>query len=217
MARLTQAFFARPCLEVAPDLLGCKLVHLLPDGTLLAGRIVEVEAYLGRGTDPASHAYRTTTPRNQVMFGPSGRLYVYQTMGLHVCVNVVCEPEGTAAAVLLRAVEPTEGLDVMRAQRGHAEVRELASGPGKLAESFGIDLDYYGRGIGRGPLRIEAAQRQLEACILAGPRIGLSRGTRLPYRFFLAESPFVTRSPLNRKAHPYNGETGATRGRPPYS
>jgi DNA-3-methyladenine glycosylase len=152
------------------------------------------------------------------MFGPSGRLYVYRTMGLHFCVNVVCEPEGTAAAVLLRAVEPTEGLDVMKARRGRADARELASGPGKLSQAFSIDLDFYGRGIERGPLRIEPSSQRLEESILAGPRIGLSRrGTDLPYRFFLAKSPYVTRSPLNRKAHPYARKTRATPGRPPYS
>jgi DNA-3-methyladenine glycosylase len=217
MARLTRDFFARPCLEVAPDLLGCRLVHLLPDGSRLAGRIVELEAYLGRGTDPASHAYRGTTPRNQVMFGPPGRLYVYRTMGLHVCANVVCEPEGSAAAVLLRAVEPTEGLDVMRARRGRGEARELASGPGKLAQAFGIGLEYYGRGIARGPLRIEPAEGQLEQRILAGPRIGISRGAELPYRFFLAACPYVTRSPRNREAHPYLSDAQAAQRRPPYS
>jgi DNA-3-methyladenine glycosylase len=217
MARLGPGFFKRPCLEVPPNLLGCLLVHVLEDGTRLAGRIVEVEAYLGQGVDPGSHAFRRCTPRNRAMFGPPGRLYVYRTMGLHVCANVVCEPEGSAAAVLLRAVEPLEGLDEMRARRGRDRPRELASGPGRLTAAFGILMDHYGQGITRGRLRIEPAKALLESPILVGPRIGLSNGTDLPYRFFLADNPFVTRSPMNRRAHPYRAIPRAGRRVPFYS
>jgi DNA-3-methyladenine glycosylase len=130
-ARLPCAFFARPVLEVARDLLGCTF---LCDG--VGGRLVEVEAY--RADDPASHSYRGRTPRNAVMFGPPGRLYVYFTMGLHFCVNVVCEGEGHAAAVLLRALEPTAGLEAMRRRRGLDDARRLCSGPAKLTQALAV-------------------------------------------------------------------------------
>jgi DNA-3-methyladenine glycosylase len=209
MARLTSRFFARPCLNVAPDLLGCWLVHVLEDGTRLAGRIVEVEAYLGFGTDPASHAYRRRTDRNRAMFGPPGRLYVYRSLGLHVLANVVCEEEGSASAVLLRAVEPIEGLAAMRERRGRTDLRELTSGPGKLTQAFGIVMDHYGCGLTRGPLRIEPPPAPLDGSIQASPRIGISRGVDLPYRFFVGGSPFVSRSPLNRQARPYTRDERA--------
>lgn len=198
---LDQDFFARPCLEVAPELVGCRLVHN-DSGTRLAGRIVEVEAYLGQGVDPGSHAYRRSTPRNRVMFGPPGHLYVYRIMGIHLCANVVCEPNGQAAAVLLRAVEPLEGLEVMQARRGERPSQELANGPGKLTQAFRIELEDSGRSI-TGRLRIEPPEGSLEDEILVGPRIGLSEGSDLPYRFFLAGSRFVTPSALNRRAEPH--------------
>jgi DNA-3-methyladenine glycosylase len=129
--RLPCSFFARPVAEVARDLLGCTF---LCDG--VGGRLVEVEAYCA--DDPASHSYRGLTRRNAVMFGPPGRLYVYFTMGLHFCVNVVCEGEGQAAAVLLRALEPTDGLDQMRERRGVDDPRRLCSGPAKLTQALAI-------------------------------------------------------------------------------
>ncbi len=129
--RLPCAFFARPVVEVAHDLLGCTFLY---GG--VGGRVVEVEAY--RNDDPASHTYRGRTPRNTVMFGPPGRLYVYFTMGLHFCVNVVCQGDGEAAAVLLRALEPTVGLEAMRKRRGFQEPRLLCSGPAKLTQALGI-------------------------------------------------------------------------------
>ncbi|MCP4037952.1 MAG: DNA-3-methyladenine glycosylase, partial [bacterium] len=115
---LRRDFFARPCLEVAPELVGMIFVRRDAHGRTLVGRIVEVEAYLGEGRDPASHAHRGRTPRNQSMFGPAGRLYVYRSYGIHLCANLVCEDEGEGAAVLLRAIEPLSGHDTMRAYRG---------------------------------------------------------------------------------------------------
>ena len=197
--RLDRAFFARPCLEVAPDLLGCRLLRRLEDGTLLEGRIVEVEAYLGDGCDAGSHTWRGRTARNAVMFGPPGRLYVYRSMGIHVCMNVVCEPEGVGAAVLLRAVEPLRGLETMRSLRRGRDGHELTNGPGKLTQAFGIDLSANGRSGLRGDLRLAAAGPEL-LTLRRGPRIGLSRGIDLPYRFFVDGSPWVTRSPANRRA-----------------
>jgi DNA-3-methyladenine glycosylase len=198
--RLTRAFFARPCLEVAPDLLGLLLVHELPDGARLVGRIVEVEAYLGDGTDAASHAHRGPSPRNRVMFGAPGHFYVYRSMGLHRCANVVCEPAGRAAAVLLRAVEPLEGESHMGSLRGGRDGRELASGPGKLAQAFAIELAHDGADALRGALRIERAHGAAATAIRVGPRIGITKAADLPYRFFARDSPHVTRAAQNVRA-----------------
>jgi len=191
--RLTRAFFARPVLEVAPELLGLLLVRELPDGERLAGRIVEVEAYLGDGTDPGSHSHRGPTRRNRAMFGPPGHFYVYVCMGIHLCANVVCEPEGTGAAVLLRALEPLEGEAQMRARRSGRAGRELCGGPGRLAQALAITLGDDGASALSGSLRLEAppAPRALE--IRTSRRIGLSKGVELPYRFFAADSRFVSR------------------------
>jgi DNA-3-methyladenine glycosylase len=199
--RLTRSWFARSALEVAPDLLGCRLIRELDDGTRLVGRIVEVEAYLGDGSDPASHAHRGPTPRNRSMFGPPGHIYVYRSMGLHHCANLVCEPSGRAAAVLLRAVEPLAGADRMAQLRGVPSGPGLANGPGKLCQAFAIALLHDGASALRGALRIEGPARR-DRAILAGPRIGISRAAELPYRYFLADHPCVTRSPLNRRARP---------------
>lgn len=192
-------FLARPCLEVAPSLLGCTLLHDLPGGRR-AGRIVEVEAYLGDGSDPASHSHRGRTARNGSMFGPPGRFYVYRSMGLHCCLNVVCEPEGIGAAVLVRALEPLRGIEAMRRSRRRPD-RELANGPGKLTAALAIRLAHDGASV-RGSLRLVAPRRPLRETVHSGPRIGITRARDLPYRFFLADNPWVSRSPLNRAASP---------------
>ena len=197
--RLTASFFARRCVEVAPQLLGCRLVHETPQGRRV-GCIVEVEAYLGDGTDPASHSHEGPTERNRSMFGPPGRFYVYRSMGLHCCVNVVTEPAGNGAAVLLRALEPIEGLEAIRAARPGRPDRELANGPGKLARAFAIGLEYDGVSALRGALRLLAPRAPLRDAVRAGPRIGISRGTELRYRFFLEDCPWVTPSVHNRSA-----------------
>jgi len=193
VGRLVRAFFARPCLEVAPDLLGCRLVRVLPDGARLVGRIVEVEAYLGDGSDAGSHSHRGRTARNRAMFGPPGHFYVYLSHGLHVCANLVCEPAGFGAAVLLRAVEPLEGATRMRAQRGGRDGRELTNGPGKLAQAFAIALGDDGASALRGSLRVEAGPEPRDLAIATSPRIGLGKAVELPYRFFVPGSPWVSR------------------------
>ena len=198
--RLTRAFFARPCLEVAPELIGLLLIHELPDGARLVGRIVEVEAYLGDGSDEASHSHRGPTRRNRPMFGSPGHFYVYQSMGIHRCANVVCEPAGSPAAVLLRAVEPLEGESRMRVLRGGRSGRELASGPGKLAQAFAIELAHDGADALRGRLRIERARAANPPAIAVGPRIGITKSADLPYRFFARDSPHVTRAAQNGRA-----------------
>jgi DNA-3-methyladenine glycosylase len=200
LARFPASFFARPSLAVAPELLGALLIHEGHDGRRV-GRIVEVEAYLGDGSDPASHAHNGPTKRNRSMFGPPARFYVYRSMGLHFCLNVVCELRGRASAVLLRAVEPLEGIEALRCARSGRADRELTNGPGKLAQAFGIDLDCDGHSALRGPLRL-APTREAPSQILAGPRIGISKATALPYRFHVAGHACVTRAPQNRQARP---------------
>jgi len=191
-------FFARPCLEVAPELLGAYLVHRLTDGERLVGRIVEVEAYLGDGSDPGSHAHRGPTQRNQAMFGPPGRLYVYRSYGIHTCANVVCEPKGRAAAVLLRAIEPVAGASRMRAARGLADgapKRQIANGPGKLTQALGMTLEDYGQSLLRGRLSLRRPARSDPPPALArSPRIGLSKARELPYRFYVPDNEFVSRA-----------------------
>ncbi|MCE2390593.1 MAG: DNA-3-methyladenine glycosylase [Proteobacteria bacterium] len=201
MARLTRAFFARPALEVAPELLGCRLIHDGAGGRT-EGVVVEVEAYLGDGSDPASHAHSGPTSRNASMFGPPGRFYVYRSMGLHACANLVCEPEGRGAGVLLRAVEPTAGQERMARRRGGRSGAELANGPGKLTQAFGIRLEHDGHSALSGRLRVESASAP-PAAIASGPRIGIRRAADLPYRFCIADHPGVSRSPLNRRLRPY--------------
>ena len=181
---LDEAFFARPVAQVAPELLGC----VIEVGDL-AGEIVEVERY--QQDDPASHSFRGPTPRAAVMFGPPGRLYVYRSYGVHWCANVVCEPEGHGAAVLLRAIAPTRGLDVMRERRGTADERKLCSGPGRLCEAFGIDGSMNASVLGRGPVRVFAGTPVADVAV--GPRIGISVATDQPWRFGIAGSPHLSR------------------------
>ncbi len=204
MPSLSRAFFERSPVDVAPDLLGCRLVHQLAGRTRLLGRIVEVEAYVGDGSDPGSHTHGGRTRRNASMFGPPGHFYVYRSMGIHTCANLVCQPSGVGAGVLLRAVEPLEGLETMLANRAGRGGRELTSGPGKLTQAFGIRLGHDGAPALRGKLRVLAPAAPARFRICAGPRIGLSKATELPYRFFIADSPFVTRSKLNRAARALN-------------
>jgi DNA-3-methyladenine glycosylase len=195
--RLPRAFFDRPGPEVARDLVGALLVHRLADGSRLAGRIVEVEAYLGDGSDPGSHSHRGQTPRNRSMFGPPGHLYAYRSYGVHTCANVVCEARGRGAAVLLRALEPVAGTARMRALRGlpaQAPERLIASGPGRLAQAFGITLAHDGCSLLRGALALHrAAPDSPRARIAVSARIGLSKGAGIPHRFFDAASACVSR------------------------
>src|SRR5579862_3648705 len=141
---LRRSFFDRPVLKVAPDLIGATL---LVAG--VGGRIVEVEAY--HHTEPAAHSYRGPTPRNVVMFGPPGFAYVYRSYGIHWCLNFVCEEEGSASAVLIRALEPTQGLATMRRRRGLGEIRALCSGPGKLCEALGVTIKHNGLALNHAP------------------------------------------------------------------
>jgi len=186
---LGRAFYARDALAVAPLLLGRTLVSESDAGTV-TGRIVEVEAYCGF-SDPASHAYRGPTRRNAVMFGPPGHLYVYFTYGMHFCANAVCEAVGSPGAVLLRAVEPLSGIDVMAERRGLASVGLLARGPARLAQAFGIDRALDGCDLVGGPVWIGGRQ-VLCGAVLASPRVGITKAVGEPWRF-AEEGPWASR------------------------
>ncbi len=185
---LPRTFFARGTLVVARDLLGCYLIHDQPQGRTV-GRIVEVEAYRGP-LDPASHAYRRT-PRSDVMWGPPGTAYVYFSYGNHACMNIVTEREGRPGAVLLRALEPVEGLPLMRRRRGTGDVRLLASGPGRLTRAMGITLAQNRADLVRGPLFVTRGPRP--RTIAATARIGISVATEVPWRFVEQGSRFLSR------------------------
>lgn len=177
---------------VARALLGHVLVVEEPGGGSLAGRIVETEAYRGR-RDPASHAYRGVTPRNAVMFGPPGFTYVYFTYGMHHCLNLVCEHEGTAAAVLIRALAPLEGLERMRERRGAMPDDRLARGPGCVALALGLTRQHSGLDLAVGPITVLAERpRRERRRILAGERIGIRHGREWPWRMWLAGHPAVS-------------------------
>ena len=182
---LQRDFFARSVHEVAPDLIG---VTLLVNG--VGGRIVEVEAY--DQEDPASHGYRGRTPRNETMFGPPGHAYVYRSYGIHWCLNLVCGQEGVAEAVLIRALQPTAGIEQQRRRRNVEGVRALCSGPGKLCQALGITREHDGLPLDRTPFRLEPRSEVPE--ITTGPRIGITRAAELSWRYALAGSPFVSRA-----------------------
>jgi DNA-3-methyladenine glycosylase len=183
-ASLSRSFFARSVHKVAPDLIGATL---LVDG--IGGRIVEVEAY--HHTDPAAHSFSGQTARNAVMFGPPGKAYVYRSYGIHWCLNFVCEPEGSASAVLIRAIEPLEGLAKMRRRRGLSDERLLCSGPGRLSEALGVTHAHNGLALDRPPFELIARQGKPE--IVSGVRIGITKAAELPWRYGLAGSRFLSK------------------------
>ena len=181
---LTKAFFNRSVHEVAPDLIGATLLF---GG--VGGRLVEVEAY--DYTDPAAHSFRGPTTRNVVMFGPAGYAYVYRSYGIHWCLNFVCEPKGTASAVLIRAIEPTVGLPRMRRRRGLSELRLLCSGPGRVCEALGITGAHNGLMLDEPPFELLARSGNVD--IVAGPRIGITKATEKPWRYGLKDSRFLSK------------------------
>ena len=182
--QLKRAFFDRSVHEVAPNLIG---VTLLVDG--VGGIIVEVEAY--HHTEPAAHSYNGLTPRNAVMFGPAGFVYVYRSYGIHWCVNFVCEKAGSASAVLIRALEPTHGIPAMRRRRGVHDERSLCSGPGKLTEALGITHAHNGLALDKPPMALYAPAAKPD--VVTGVRIGLTKAVELPWRYGLRGSKFVSK------------------------
>ena len=183
---LGREFYARPVLELAPELLGCVVSH-----RGCAGVIVETEAY--HDSEPACHAFVGLTPRTATLFGPPGRAYVYRSYGIHALLNAVCEPEGIGAAVLIRALEPVDGIELMRERRGLEAVGELCSGPGKLTQALGIGLELNGSDLLAGPIALEPAPHGAAPAIAVGPRIGITKAVDLPWRFSVAGSRFVSR------------------------
>lgn len=185
MPRLRREFFDRSVHELAPALVG---VTLLVDG--VGGRIVEVEAYDHQ--DPAAHGYRGETARNASMFGPPGRAYVYRSYGLHWCLNFVCEPEGVASAALIRALEPTHGIDRMKARRGLEEARLLCAGPGRLCQALAVTGDHDGLPLDEPPF--ELLERSGKPEILTATRVGITQAADRPWRYLSAGSPYLSRA-----------------------
>ncbi|MGH2911796.1 MAG: DNA-3-methyladenine glycosylase [Solirubrobacteraceae bacterium] len=192
-------FYSRPVLDVARDLIGCVVEH---EG--LAGRIVETEAY--HESEPACHAFVGVTPRTRTLYEEPGIAYVYRSYGIHALLNAVCEPRGVGAAVLIRALEPLDGVEEMRVRRGRALEHELCSGPGKLTQALGVELAQNGTSLVCGPVRIYAGEHLAadphapsadgtlgSPVVVAGQRIGISKAVELPWRFCLAGNPHVSR------------------------
>ncbi|HEX7291268.1 MAG TPA: DNA-3-methyladenine glycosylase [Conexibacter sp.] len=188
MTPLPAAFYDRPVVEVARELVGCVVAH-----AGCSGVIVETEAY--HDSEPACHAFVGLTARTRPLFGPPGRAYVYRSYGIHALLNAVCEPEGVGAAVLIRALEPLEGIELMRARRGLAQIEQLCSGPGKLTQALGIELgENDTRLTGGGPVAIHprpAAWR--DVALVASRRIGITKAVELPWRFCARGSAHLSR------------------------
>ncbi len=184
---LQAAFYDRPVLEVARDLIGCTVAYR--GG---AGVIVETEAY--HESEPACHAFVGLTPRTRVLFGPPGRAYIYRSYGIHALLNAVCEPAGVGAAVLIRALEPLQGIEEMQDRRGVSREQDLCSGPGKLAQALGIELSENDTDLSDGPIAICAARGHWRNHpVIAGERIGITRAVELPWRFCAVGNRHVSR------------------------
>ena len=184
---MRRAFYDRPVVAVAADLIGCVLAH---DGC--SGVIVETEAY--HDSEAACHAYVGLTARTSTLFAPAGIAYVYRSYGIHALINAVCEPEDVGAAVLIRALEPLTGMDAMRARRGLQSERDLCSGPGKLTQALGIDLQHNGTDLDAGPVVIGPRPQSWAGVeIVSDRRIGISRAVELPWRFCVAGSRYLSR------------------------
>jgi DNA-3-methyladenine glycosylase len=199
---LSAAFYARPVVEVAQDLIGCVVEHVPGGGggPLTSGVIVETEAY--HESEPACHAFVGLTPRTRILFGPPGRAYLYRSYGIHALLNAVCEPEGVGAAVLIRALAPLAGIEAMRARRSPGGLgigtamreQELCSGPGKLTQALGIELTENGDDLRTGPVVIRARTAEWrEPQIVVGERIGITKAVELPWRFCVADNRNVSR------------------------
>jgi DNA-3-methyladenine glycosylase len=192
-ATLPVTFFRRPAELVAAELLGMVVVSTI-GGAVTEGRIVETEAYLGYD-DPASHGYlHRRNSRNLALFGPPGTWYVYLSYGMHWCANLVCQRRGLASAVLLRALEPLVGLDIMRPRRGGVAVKDLCSGPGKLCQALGITRELDGKAMARSTVRVRPSGLREELPIRATPRIGITKAADWPLRFHLVGSPWISRN-----------------------
>jgi DNA-3-methyladenine glycosylase len=184
------SFLNQPAPEVAPRLLGCQLVREI-DGQKLVGIITETEAY--DQTDAASHSYKGQTPRTKVMFGPAGHLYVYFTYGMHYCMNIVTGPVGHGSAVLIRALEPLDGLETMRRLRDGKPDYELTNGPAKLCQALGIDKTWNGHDLHEAPLCLIVQPALSEHQIMQTTRVGISQAKDVPWRFYIRDNSFVSK------------------------
>jgi DNA-3-methyladenine glycosylase len=184
---LARSFYLRGPVDAAKALLGKIVVH-----GATAGRIVETEAYLGTG-DLAAHSAHGETARTKVVFGPPGHAYVYFIYGMYDCLNVVVEPEGVAGAVLIRALEPVEGIEEMKSRRGVAKLEQLANGPGKLTRAMGITMRHNGTDLIRGPITVHPPGKESRFEIAVSPRIGITKSPDLPLRFYIKDNRFVSR------------------------
>ncbi|ABB23209.1 DNA-3-methyladenine glycosylase [Pelodictyon luteolum] len=192
MTRLGKQFFTAPTLALTERLLGKIFVRITPSGTVLKGRIVETEAYLGHN-DEACHAWRKKTERNRVMFEAPGTLYVYFSYGCHHLLNIVTEPEGTAGAVLIRAMEPVEGIPCMQERRQTTVETALMSGPAKLTSALGVERSSSGRDLFGNEFFLLDAPSPQPSMICTSTRVGISRSRELPWRKYLADSPHVSK------------------------
>ncbi len=184
---MNRAFYERPVLQVARELIGCVVAH---DGS--AGVIVETEAY--HDSEPACHAFVGLTPRTRTLFGPPGKAYVYRSYGIHSLLNAVSEPEGVGAAVLIRALEPLEGIDAMRARRGVEALENLCSGPGKLTQALGVELEDNGVDLLRGPIVISDPPPSWRGVgVDIDKRIGITKAADLPWRFCASGSRYLSK------------------------
>ncbi len=192
-ALLQKEFYARDTVKVAKELLGKYMVSFSEQG-ITVGKVVETEAYLGK-TDPACHSARGKTSKNEVMFGPAGRAYVYIIYGIHYCFNVTTGDLNTPAAVLIRALEPIEGIEIMERRRGCKKITELCSGPGKLTTAMGISMNENGKSLVSGPVRFftKNQEKKESRLIVTTTRIGISKAADLPLRFYLKQNPYISR------------------------
>lgn len=188
--KLKRGFYNRPTLSVAKDLLGKHLV--VKDGKkILSGKIVEAEAYIG-SDDPACHAHRGMTPRNRVMFGPPGHAYIYFTYGMYHCLNLVTEKEGFPAAVLIRAIEPVQGVELMMKRRKTKSMKNLTSGPGKLCQALGLDRSLNGADLCSEEIWVED-RKEKTGKIKSTSRVGVTNGKNKKWRFYISDSEFVSK------------------------
>ncbi|HEX5395001.1 MAG TPA: DNA-3-methyladenine glycosylase [Candidatus Saccharimonadales bacterium] len=187
---IDEKFFNKDVVSLAKDLLGCELVHKTPMG-VTAGVIVETEAY--HQTDEASHSFKGKTARTAAMFGPPGRAYIYFTYGMHWCFNITAEADGTGAGVLIRALEPTRGIELMARRRGGKKLHELCSGPSKLAQAMGISRADYGKPVFMGEFGLVQRSQAANLSIRSGPRIGISKAKDANWRFWIKDNDFVSR------------------------
>lgn len=185
-----RSILSQPAEAVAPLLLGSLLICEI-DNHKLVGRIVETEAY--DQSDAASHSYKGRTPRTDVMFGPPGHLYVYFTYGMHYCCNIVTGPSGHGSAVLLRAIEPLEGLEIMAENRRGRTGIDLTNGPAKLCQAYGIDRSWNGHDMARPPLRLELREPMLMENVVQTTRIGITQAKDVPWRWYIRDNPYVSK------------------------